>query len=78
MITGRDGLQLNHHDPLSGGGTWTVVNPFFHPGMLRVRANGVLSPGDQGVYSCAIPDDNGAMFTINVGLYHSGYQGELP
>ena len=75
MITGRDGSQLNHQDPLSGGGMWSITNPFSRPGMLRVGAS-ALSSGDQGVYSCTIPDDNGAMITINVGLYPNGYQGE--
>ena len=78
VITGTDASELNNGDPLFRGGTWTVVNPFFRPGVLRIRANGVLSPSDQGVYSCTIPDDNGAIFIINVGLYPSGYQSEKP
>ena len=76
VITGRDGSQLNTNDPLSGGGTWSVTNPYSRPGVLRVWVNGVLSPGAQGVYSCTIPDDNGVLITINVGLYPNGYQGE--
>ena len=75
MITGRDGSRLNHLDPLSGGGKWSIINRYSRPGMLRVRAS-VLSSGDQGVYSCTIPDDNGVNTTINVGLYPNGYQGE--
>ena len=76
MITGRDGSQLNNNDPLSGGGNWEVVNPSSRPGVLRVWVNGRLSSGDQGVYSCTIPDFNGVLITINVGLYPNGYQGE--
>ena len=75
MITGRDGSRLNHLARLSGGGMWSITNPFSRPGMLRVRAS-ALSSSDQGVYSCTIPDNNGVMITINVGLYPNGYQGE--
>ena len=76
VITGRDGSQLNNNDPLSGGDTWSVTNPYSRPGVRRGWANGRLSSGDQGVYSCTIPDDNEVLITINVGLYPNGYQGE--
>ena len=71
VITGRDGSQLN-----TRGGTWSVTNPYSRPGVRRVWTNGRLSSGDQGVYSCTIPDDNEVLITINVGLYPNGYQGE--
>ena len=75
MITGRNGFRLNHLDPLSGGDWWSITSPFSRPGVLRVGASD-LSSGDHGVFSCTIPDDNGAMITINVGLYPIGCQGE--
>ena len=77
MITGRDGSRLNHLAPLSGGGRWSITSPFSRPGMLRVGTGAsALSSGDQGVYSCTIPNNNGVNITINVGLYPNGYQGE--
>ena len=69
-ITGRDGAELNT------GGIWTVVNPFSRPGVLRVRATGALTAGDQGIYTCTIPDDSGKNIDISVGLYPSGFSGE--
>ena len=77
VITGRDGTALTNGAALAGGGTWTVVNPFSRPGVLRVRARGVLTAGDQGIYTCTIPDDSGNSIAINVGLYPSGFSGEL-
>ena len=76
VITGRDGTTLTHGAALAGSGTWTVVHPFSRPGVLRIRAYSVLTAGDQGIYTCTIPDDNGNIFSINVGLYPSGFSGE--
>ena len=76
-ITGRDGTALTHGAALAGGGTWRVINPFSRPGVLRVQAIGVLTAGDQGMYTCTIPDDSGNSIAINVGLYPSGFSGEL-
>ena len=75
-ITGRDGTTLTHGAALAGGGTWTVTYPFSRPGVLCVRAFGVLTAGDQGIYTCTIPDDNRNTVAINVGLYPSGFSGE--
>jgi len=76
-VTGRDGTTLTHGAALAGGGTWTVINPFSRPGALCVQATGVLTAGDQGIYTCTIPDDSGNSIDINVGLYPSGFSGEL-
>ena len=76
VVTGRGGTTLTHGAALAGGGTWTVVNPFSRPGVLRVRTNGVLTAGDQGIYTCTIPDDSGNSIAMNVGLYPSGFSGE--
>ena len=77
MITGRNETTLTDGAPLAGGGFWRVFNPLSRPGVLRVRPRGVLTAGDQGIYTCTIPDDNGNNITINVGLYPSGFSGEL-
>ena len=76
VITGRDGTTLTHGAALAGSGTWRVINPFSRPGVLRVRARGVLTTGDQGIYTCTIPDDSGNNMDINVGLYPHGFSGE--
>jgi len=76
-ITGRDGTTLTDGTALASGGIWRVNNPFSRPGVLRVRANSVLTAGDQGIFTCTIPDDNGNSIVINVGLYPSGFSGEL-
>ena len=77
VITGQNETTLTDWAPLAGGGIWRVINSFSRPGVLRVRLRGVLTAGDQGIYSCTIPDDNGNNITINVGLYPSGFSGEL-
>ena len=77
VITGRDGTTLMDGAALAGGGAWQVINPFSRPGVLRVRARGALTAGDQGIYTCTIPDDSGNSIAINVGLYPSGFSGEL-
>ena len=76
-IIGRDGTMLTNGAPLAGGSTWMVVNPFSRPGVLCVRATGVLTAGDQGIYTCTIPDDSGNTIDLNVGLYPHGFNGEL-
>ena len=76
-ITGRNGTTLTDGAALAGGSTWQVVIPSSRPGVLRVRTKGVLIAGDQGIYTCTIPDDSGNSIAINVGLYPSDFSGEL-
>ena len=76
-VTGRDGTPLMDGAALASGGIWRINNPFSRPGVLRVRANSVLTAGDQGIFTCTIPDDSGNTIDINVGLYSTGFSGEL-
>ena len=75
MITGLDGNTL----PIGDTGVWRVVNPFSRPGVLRLRTlfSSSFTAADQGIYTCTIPDSNDNQFTIHIGLYPSGFVGEL-
>ena len=64
------------------GGGWRVFSPFDRPGLLRIdRFSGnnfsPLTSTHQGIYTATIPDSNNNMFTFNVGLYPSDFDGEL-
>ena len=71
MITGLDGNPL----PTGIIGVWQVINPFVRPGVLRLQtiSTSSVTAADRGIYSCTIPDSNDNQFTINVGLYPSGF-----
>ena len=75
MITGLDGNTL----PIGDTGVWRVVNPFVRPGVLRLQtvSTSSITAADQGIYTCTIPDSNDNQFTINVGLYPSGFTGSI-
>ena len=74
-ITGLDGNTL----PIDNTGVWRVVNPSSRPGVLRLqtKSSSLLTATDQGIYTCTILDSNNNQFIINVGLYFSGFMGEL-
>lgn len=40
------------------------------PGYISLR---LQSSGDQGVYSCAIPDENGVQQFLHVGIYYGAF-----
>ena len=78
----------NGHTQSSGGSDgsiidgWKVHAPFSRPGVLRIdRQSGdrfsPLTSTRQGIYTATIPDSNNNMFTFNVGLYPSDFDGEL-
>ena len=75
MITGRDGNTI----PLGDTDVWRLTNPFNRPGVLRlrIRTQQPITAADQGIYTCTVPDSNGGQVVINVGLYPSGFNGEL-
>ena len=77
VITGREGNTI----PLGDTGVWRLTNPFRRPGVLRLLTHyAQLSPittADQGIHTCTLPDGNGGQVVINVGLYPSGFNGEL-
>ena len=58
-------------------GIWRVNNPENRPGFLRLQnkntMNKLVTPSDQGIYTCIIPDDNENNFTFNVGLYPNSF-----
>ena len=68
MLIGPDGTTV------TTGDVFTIVHP--RPGELgvlnRVSQN-ILTAGDQGVYTCRIPLQSGAMRDINVGIYPSEF-----
>ena len=75
MITGRDGNTM----PLGVTGVWRLSNPFRRPGVLRLHpyTQSSITTADLGIYTCTVPDSNGGQVVINVGLYPSGFNGEL-
>ena len=50
-----------------------LTNPFKRPGVLRLRTIMPLNASRQGMYTCIIPDSNGNIISINVGLYPRGF-----
>ena len=77
MITGLDGDAL----PINAmAGVWRLTNPFSRPGVLRLQTrttSSSLPDTHQGIYTCTIPDSDDNQVVINVGLYPSGFNGEL-
>lgn len=43
---------------------------------LEVRSGHNFTVGNEGMYSCVIPDEEGNSVTLNVGLYSNSYNGE--
>ena len=56
---------------------WRVHAPYSRPGVLRIDIFSRLPSTHQGIYTATIPDSNNNMFTFNVGLYPTGFNGEL-
>ena len=81
-ITTPDGTILT--PALATTSTLTLTNPFGRPGVLRLRSvdgtsqrqPGPLPASAQGVYTFTIPDSNGDVISLNVGLYPPGFNGE--
>ena len=67
MLIGPDGTTV------TSGDVFTINHP--RPGELRVvnASQNILTAGDQGVYTCRIPLQSGAMRDINVGIYPSEF-----
>ena len=42
---------------------------------LQLNPNYTINPGDQGMFKCAIPDENGQVTELFIGLYPHGYKG---
>ena len=71
-ITGRDGTPLTNNE----GNVRAIVSIGGRPGFIRFRALYSFTTGDQGIYTCTIPDVNGVDIIINVGLYPNGFDGK--
>ena len=46
------------------------------PGVLWLYNYGFLTPADQGVYTCRMPDVTGNILDLNFGFYPPGFNGE--
>ena len=59
-------------------GIWNLNIPFNRPGILRFRnrEDRSLTNNEMGVYTCTIPDDNGNIISLNVGLYPHNFTSE--
>lgn len=64
-------------------GDLELRNSFTIPGFLRFETSPVnythglpLQTSDQGIYTCSIPDNNGVIFSFNVGFYTEDFNGE--
>ena len=73
-ITTPSGLILS---PDMDSGIWKLINPFNRPGLLRFRTldHRNLTNDDMGVYTCMIPDDNGNIISLNLGIYPNSSEG---
>ena len=56
--------------------TWTVSGPATTPGLLAIETFSPISPSQQGIYTCIIPDSNGNDIILNIGIYPHGFNGE--
>ena len=68
MLIGPDGTTV------TTGDVFTFIH--LRPGELGVEnplSQNILTAGDQGVYTCRIPLQSGAMRDINVGIYPSEF-----
>ena len=74
-ITTPSGLTL-HPDLFYG--IWILNKPFNRPGVFRFRnrEGRPLTTNEMGVYTCMIPDDNGNIISLNVGLYPNNFTSE--
>ena len=68
-LIGLDGTNV------TSGGVFEITNP--QVGELFVESRPMnqsnLTASDQGVYTCRIPLQSGAMRDINIGIYPSGF-----
>ena len=46
-----------------------------YPGLLLIDIDTAIA--DQGVYTCRIPDENGVMVDVNIGIYPPGFNSEF-
>ena len=64
---------------LSPGDTtdsWSLSPPSHTPGLLSLITSAPITPSQQGIYTCSLPDSNGNDIELNVGIYLYGFYGE--
>ena len=68
-ITGLYGVSLSGY----------LTTPYNRPGVRRFRTqnDSPFPASNQGIYTCTVPDSNGYIISLNVGLYPPGFNGEL-
>ena len=54
----------------------SIGNPA-QAGSIIIRTMTGLTAADNGVYSCRIPDESGAMVDVNIGVYRNGFSSEF-
>ncbi len=70
-VTGRD-ITFSHVDQFT-----VVRGNTNNPGSVQVYVSqSGISPGDEGIYTCRIPDERGHLSDANVGLYLQHSRGE--
>ena len=82
-LSGVGTITTNSGSELDTGptGIWYVVHPSKISGVVRLQNRIVsnmpmlITPSDQGIYTCNVTDDNGNDFIFNVGLYPSDFNG---
>ena len=73
-LIGLDGSSV-----ITNSSLFSISHP--NPGELhienRVESHVALTHGEQGVYSCHIPLQNGEIRELNIGIYHHHFSGKL-
>ena len=70
---GRNGRDITYQ---FGRPFYVSIGGVHNPGLIHVRSYRTLSMSYQGVYTCRIPDENGNLVDINVGLYRYEFNSE--
>ena len=73
QLIGTNGLDIvgNSTDPFL-----VTRGSAYSPGMIHVRNTLTFEEGYDGIYTCKLPDENGAISSVNVGLYRTGVKGK--
>ena len=73
-------LDGTSHDIPGNTGVFSLQRSGTQRGTLqflnRAGTEPVLTDDDNGVYTCCIPDENGTMVDVNIGIYANGFDSE--
>ena len=64
---------------LSPGDTthsWSLSPPPHTHGLLSLVTSAPITPRQEGIYTCSLPDSNGDDIELNVGIYPNGFRGK--